>query len=69
MARLKSSQADAPLKGRAPAPGQMRDPSPEGTNPNASEHFGDKLVYRARPGKYPAANQGLGDPGGSKGKR
>jgi hypothetical protein len=49
------SDADAPLRGEAPAPDQLRDPSPEGTHPNASEHFGDKPQYHGRPAKYPAA--------------
>lgn len=47
--------ADAPLHGEAPVPDQLRDPSPQGSNPNASEHFGDKPQYHGRPAKYPAA--------------
>lgn len=48
---------DAPLRGEPPAPDQLRDPSPTGTNPNASEHFGDKPQYHGRPAKYPAAKK------------
>ena len=65
----KSSDADAPLKGKPPAPDQMRDPSPKGGTPNASAHVDDKPVYHTRQGKYPAAKQGLGDPGGDERKR
>ena len=62
------SQADAPLDGEPPAPERMRDPSPRGGHPNTSFHPDDKPGFDDRPGKYPAAAKGLGDPGGSERK-
>ncbi len=55
--------ADAPLSGNAPNAEQLRDPSPEAP-PNASSHVDEKPRHGDRPGKYPAAKSGKGDPSG-----
>lgn len=47
------SDADAPLKGRAPAAGQFRDTKPEGEHPNDSYHPYENQVGKSRPQQYP----------------
>ena len=48
-----TSDADAPLKGKAPAPDQLRDPKPEGGHPNDSYHLEGKEDWTSRPEQYP----------------
>ncbi|MBW8734190.1 MAG: hypothetical protein JF571_07790 [Asticcacaulis sp.] len=53
--RSSASDADAPLNGKAPAAGQLRDTKPEGETPNDSYHPNDAQVGKDRPQQYPVA--------------
>jgi len=57
-----ASDADAPLRADPPAAGQLRDKKPEGETPNDSYPVEGKAAWRARPGQYPAAKEGIADP-------
>lgn len=49
----KPSDPDAPLRGEAPDPDEFRDPTPQGTTPNASFHVKEKPGWKQRPAEYP----------------
>jgi hypothetical protein len=51
--RTSGSDADAPLRGEAPAAGQLRDTKPEGETPNDSYHPENAEVGKSRPKQYP----------------
>lgn len=57
---------DNPLKGKAPAPNDVRDEKTEGHTPNASFHVENDPAWEDRPGQYQAVKKGLlnqGSPG------
>ncbi len=56
------SDADAPLKGKAPAEDQLRDPAPEGGHPNDSYPVEGKDDWKSRPQQYPAAKDDIAQP-------
>jgi len=52
--RKSDSDADAPLRGEAPAADQLRDTKPEDEHPNDSYHPEDRQVGKtSRPEQYP----------------
>jgi len=58
MDRSSTSDADAPLRGEAPAAGQLRDAKPEGETPNDSYRPEDAQVGKSRPEQYPVIKDG-----------
>lgn len=59
---MSDPKPDNPLKGKAPAPDQLRDADPEGHTPNDSFHIENDPKFKKRPEQYPAAKDGKGNP-------
>lgn len=59
---MTNSKPDNPLKGKAPAPDDVRDEKPEGHTPNASSHIENDPAWKDRPARYPAVDKGLLNP-------
>jgi len=53
-----SDTADNPLRGKAPAPDQVKDDSPTGREPNDMVHQPNAPQNKDRPEMYPATHGG-----------
>ena len=53
-----SGTADNPLKGKAPAPAEVKDGSAKGREPNDMVHLPPQPQNKDRPSQYPATRTG-----------